>query len=167
MIGSLGVDKKTKLKTFKHIFIFIIFFECMGIFWNGPFQKIGYIYYKLNNNKYSVFMADVVDSKTDAFEIAGFSLVPTSHTLVEYTVDNVLHSEWTMFYSDIYKGETIMIAVHNNDYSKIIRAIPYEITEGDKQIYLKQITIILILSFCIAVVYIIEKNIKDDEALLS
>ena len=158
IIGNVGVDKKMKLKTIRHILIFMIFFESIGIFNNGPVQKMEYKFYTLNAEKYTLVEAKVLEKKNDSFKFLNIELVPTTHILVEYNFNNFVYNEWTMSYPSHCEGETITIAVNNEEGSKIVRAIPYKITSEDVDVYLKQAMAIMLLVILIVIEIIIERR---------
>lgn len=151
-----GMSEKEKFKTYRQILLFFILFELLGVFYNGCIQQIEYVLFKWSGSKY--ILADVLENKSDGFEIMHLELVPISQTFVRYKTDGVLYEEWILSYPRSYEGEKIVIGVNTKDHSKLLRAVPYEITAIDRKIYLKQTISIFILIILIQVVIKIEKH---------
>lgn len=163
MIFIAGMEEKEKFKTYRQILSFLIFFELLGILGNGCVQQVEYILFKSNSANYILAEANVIKKEDDVFKIMSLELVPISRAFIKYEIEGETYEKWTLSYPRCYEGEKIVIAVSTKDYSKLIRAVPYEITDTDKKIYFKQIVIMFILISIIILLVIIEKHRKETE----
>lgn len=163
MIFIAGMNEKDKFKTYRQILLFLIFFELLGILENGCVQQTEYVLFKNNSTNYMLTEANILEKENDVFKIMGLELVPISKVFIKYEIGGKIYEKWTLSYPRSYEGEKIMIAVSTKDYSKLVRAVPYEITDTDKKIYIKQIIKMLVLIMIVIILIIIEKYIKKTE----
>lgn len=158
MIFIAGMSEKEKFKTYRQILLFFILFELLGFLYNGCIQQIEYAFFKWNSSQYILADADILKNKSGGFEIMHLELVPISKTFIKYEIEGVLYEDWILSYPRSYEGERIVIGVNKKDYSKIIRTVPYKITDVDKKIYFKQTISIIVLIILIQMVAKIEKH---------
>lgn len=158
VIFIAGMGEKGKFRTYRQILLFFILFELLGFFYNGCIQQIEYVLFKCSSSDYILVEADVLKNNNGGFKILYLELVPLSKTFVRYEIDGVLYEKWTILYPRSYEGEKIVIGVNTKDNSKLVRVVPYEITDVDWKIYFRQTTYIIILVILIRIVTMIEKH---------
>lgn len=158
MIVNLGTDKKAKLKTVRQILLFLVFFEILGIVFNGCIQQIEYCYYIVNPTKFTVTQAEVLEKNSGGFKILNFELVPISKTFITYEINGIVYKKWTLAFPQSIEGEIIQVALDKNDYTHLICSEPYQIDKVDKIIYLRQSMCIIVLFIIYIALKLIEKN---------
>jgi len=159
-----------RLKTFVlGIFVFCIL---LGVYDNGLTQRMQYIQYKRNLSDYDVVWGTIIDNSYSTNHFGNIPIYKKHMQTIAFTYNGVEHTVRTNAYGQYNIGDIVRVAVNKSNYTTVSRCIPYEITKYEKELYVRNLIILLIV-FALYIIdrrhfkfqeYKMKCNIKNDLA---